>query len=377
MTIVAAKSPAGEPRKVAEPAIQRECFHGTPAKFDRFRIHELDGVHFGSLNQASHRLSLVTSRLPLSEFEKLPLLEGGQPGYIVRAQIRIDRPLRVDDQQTPARWRLAIMKAKTAGHDGLVYRNDYEMPSAAEDSYIVFSEAQISKVSFPFNNPEDVLKDSDMRIEQAAAAFWEQISRSFPEMTSGDSQLSGEDEAALALWINGDPGDRPVQSGPAFDVSWATRDRIDGALRKAVTAAGEVLFDRTVDTPPSAVLEQLRGCVNHVLFFNPPPVTLSDAQRIVLKTYAGGDFEHLGEIRTVNEFERELDDCGDCLLKFLMVELSGKEDCDSLETATQRIESAIRDLTTVASAVEQHVLEGARPPAVKAKKPRSGSSLGM
>lgn len=373
-----AEKPAGEYQEAFEPAIRCASFHGTPVRFDRFRVGELDGVHFGALNHASHRLSQVVCRLPLTEFEKLPRLEGGQPGYIVRAQIRIDRPMRIPDQQTAAKWRLAIAKAKAAGCDGIVYRNEYEMPSAAEDSFIVFSEAQISQVSFPFNNPEDVVKDSDKRIEQAAAVFWGQISKAFPEMVSGDSQLSGEDEAALALWVQGDPGDRPVQSGPGFEVSWATKGRIDEALRKAVAAAGEALFGRGATTTPSdAVVEQLEGCVRRVLYFNPPPLTLNDAQRVVLRTYANGDFDHLGQIGTKEEFDRELDDCGDGLLKFLLVELSAQEDCDSLDTATQRVEFAIRDLSSVASAIEQHALEIPKTSVAKAKKPRSGSSLGM
>ncbi|MBP8275350.1 MAG: hypothetical protein KAX55_00455 [Propionivibrio sp.] len=136
--------------------IRTVAYHGTPVRFDRFRVSELDGVHFGSLDQASHRLCTLVAKLPLPQFEKLPLLKGGQPGFMVKAAIRLDRPLRVDDQQTEARWRRVIAKAKAEGYDGLVYRNEYEMPHSEGDSYVVFSESQIGAISFPFNDPADV-----------------------------------------------------------------------------------------------------------------------------------------------------------------------------------------------------------------------------
>lgn len=132
------------------------AFHGTPVLFDRFWVPDLDGVHFGSLEQASHRLCTVVARLPLSQFEKLPHLDGGQPGFIVQASIRMGRPLRVPDQRSPEQWRRVIAQAKAEGYDGLIYRNEYETPYTEGDSYVVFSEAQISEISFPFNKPEDV-----------------------------------------------------------------------------------------------------------------------------------------------------------------------------------------------------------------------------
>lgn len=151
--------------------IRTVTYHGTPVRFDRFRVSELDGVHFGSLEQASHRLCMLVARLPLPQFEKLPHLDGGQPGLIVRATIRMDRPLRVADQQAASNWRRVIAQAKAEGYDGLIYRNEYETPYTEGDSYIVFSESQIVDISFPFNKPEDVggmgkslstLKDGDL-----------------------------------------------------------------------------------------------------------------------------------------------------------------------------------------------------------------------
>lgn len=135
--------------------IRTVAYHGTPVLFDRFRVPDLDGVHFGSLDQASHRLCIVVARLPLSQFAKLPHLDGGQPGFIVQASIRMERPLRVPDQRTPEQWRRVIAQAKAEGYDGLVYRNEYETPYTEGDSYVVFSESQISDMNFPFNSPAD------------------------------------------------------------------------------------------------------------------------------------------------------------------------------------------------------------------------------
>lgn len=133
-----------------------DAFHGTTSFFGNFNVPEDDGVHFGSLEQASHRLSVLAANLPIAQFEKLPRLEGGQPGVIVQVTIRMDRPLRVADQRTPEKWRRAIAEAKAEGYDGLIYRNDYEMPHAEGDSYVVFSEFQILDMRFPFNKPVDV-----------------------------------------------------------------------------------------------------------------------------------------------------------------------------------------------------------------------------
>ena len=60
-------------------------------------------------------------------------------------------------------------------------------------------------------------------------------------------------------------------------------------------------------------------------------------QRKVLDNYSNGDHSHILT-------KEELDDCGDGLLRFLMSELSASEDCDSIETARQRVETAIKDL---------------------------------
>lgn len=67
---------------------------------------------------------------------------------------------------------------------------------------------------------------------------------------------------------------------------------------------------------------------------------LNAFQRKVLDTYANGELSHITT-------KQELDECGDGLLRFLLVELSSGEDCGDAETACQRVETAISDLSNV------------------------------
>jgi len=53
------------------------------------------------------------------------------------------------------------------------------------------------------------------------------------------------------------------------------------------------------------------------------------------------------------EKPEDVEDCGDGLFKFLLVELSESEDCDSFETARNRLDRAIKELTDLRSAFEQ------------------------
>ena len=81
------------------------------------------------------------------------------------------------------------------------------------------------------------------------------------------------------------------------------------------------------------------------------PAVLNDAQKVVLQQYAGGEFAHLCNVETEQELKQGLEDCGDGLLRFLMVEVSSSEDCNSLQEAQQRIENATRDLQTAADTI--------------------------
>lgn len=64
------------------------------------------------------------------------------------------------------------------------------------------------------------------------------------------------------------------------------------------------------------------------------------AQRIVVQTYCGGEFNH-------PDILNNLDECGDGLFKFLMVELSSEEDCQGVDDAYNRVVSAREQLFEV------------------------------
>ena len=78
-----------------------------------------------------------------------------------------------------------------------------------------------------------------------------------------------------------------------------------------------------------------------------PHPFLNSAQVTCLSFYGQGDFAHLIETPSFEEFQREMEQCGDTLLQFMVVELAGSEDCDSVATAIQRMENAIQDIEAV------------------------------
>lgn len=137
------------------------AYHGTVRPFTKFDPCP-SGLHFGTLAQASHRCTWLAARMKPRDFERLPLLVGGQPGYIIRAQLLIERYETVEDLRTNAAWARAIKKARTEGGDALRYLNAYEMPSEQAHSWIVFEPNQIINIEYPFNQPEDLLPQPPM-----------------------------------------------------------------------------------------------------------------------------------------------------------------------------------------------------------------------
>lgn len=72
-------------------------------------------------------------------------------------------------------------------------------------------------------------------------------------------------------------------------------------------------------------------------------------QQVVRAAYNDG--EHAVQSK------EDVPDCGDGLLKFLLVEISEAEDCDSYACAIKRLESAIRQLTSLAGVFKSISLE--------------------
>lgn len=71
---------------------------------------------------------------------------------------------------------------------------------------------------------------------------------------------------------------------------------------------------------------------------------LNPAQQAMLKVYGGGDYAYLADKAALSL--DEMDNLGDTLLRFLVIELSTKEGCDE-DGAAARVMSAINDLQTV------------------------------
>ena len=72
------------------------------------------------------------------------------------------------------------------------------------------------------------------------------------------------------------------------------------------------------------------------------PVMLNVWQKKIACSYGGGDYADLAEKGEMNA--ENLDGCGDTLFRFLMIELADGEDCDTLEEAIRRCESARQQL---------------------------------
>lgn len=92
--------------------------------------------------------------------------DSSEPLPMTQAYLSIKNPMRVPDQH--ANWADAIAKAKAAGHDGIVYRNQYE--DKGSDSWIAFRPEQIKSAvgntgAFDPNNP-------DIRFSQAGDQKW-------------------------------------------------------------------------------------------------------------------------------------------------------------------------------------------------------------
>ncbi len=70
-------------------------------------------------------------------------------------------------------------------------------------------------------------------------------------------------------------------------------------------------------------------------------IHMNSYQTVVARTYGLADFSDFPERATWRE---DLDDCGDGLFRFLMVELADAEDCTSKAEALQRLNNAAREI---------------------------------
>ena len=97
-----------------------------------------------------------------------------------------------------------------------------------------------------------------------------------------------------------------------------------------------------------------------------------EIQQCVIQHYEKGEFSHLSP--------SDVEDCGDGLLKFLLVELSKQEDCENFDVAVQRVETAMRQLQYLRTDLANAYLNPASTSYQKPKvnKPKDTShNLGM
>lgn len=77
---------------------------------------------------------------------------------------------------------------------------------------------------------------------------------------------------------------------------------------------------------------------------------VNDFHCAVLKHYADGDFAHLIAQEEISR--AEIDELGDSLLAFMLVELSEEEDCGEVETGIERLTQGRDDLVLALAARE-------------------------
>lgn len=108
--------------------------------------------------------------------------------------------------------------------------------------------------------------------EQAAGAFWEQVMHGFPEVVTGDSLLSGEDEGAMYLWLTGKAGDYPQNECIDSAPSCIDAARLDSVVETSLKAAAAVLKQSNPELAeaPHSVRSLLASCVRHQLRWNFP-----------------------------------------------------------------------------------------------------------
>lgn len=81
---------------------------------------------------------------------------------------------------------------------------------------------------------------------------------------------------------------------------------------------------------------------------------MNEAQRLLLQHYENGEYAESPEAEI-----RSHESVGDGLLRFLFIELSEREDCDSLATAADRMDTVLRQVSDVCAAIHAAADAGA------------------
>ena len=75
---------------------------------------------------------------------------------------------------------------------------------------------------------------------------------------------------------------------------------------------------------------------------------MNEAQRLLLQHYENGEYAEYPEAEI-----RSHESVGDGLLRFLFIELSEREDCDSLEEAMSRMNTVLKQVGEVHAAIQE------------------------
>ncbi len=96
-------------------------------------------------------------------------------------------------------------------------------------------------------------------------------------------------------------------------------------------------FKDTNDEPVTSTWAHHHDLTPHE---TPPVPLLTPWQRTALTTYGLGEFANLAEATNARALKESLRDCGDSLLRFIVSELSAREDCNSSDDAIRRMTEA-------------------------------------
>ena len=82
---------------------------------------------------------------------------------------------------------------------------------------------------------------------------------------------------------------------------------------------------------------------------------INASQAACLAMFGSGDFAHLAQSTSEEEFKKGVEESGDGLLRFLMTELATSEGSDSITEAMNRVHFAIEELQHVKEALEKEL----------------------
>lgn len=86
----------------------------------------------------------------------------------------------------------------------------------------------------------------------------------------------------------------------------------------------------------------------------PPVLLLTPWQRTALATYDLGEFSYLADATGAHALKESLRDCGDSLLRFIVSELSAREDCNSYDDALRRMTTARNQLNDLIDDLQEY-----------------------